>query len=363
VAVLYFARDVFIPLALAMLLAFLLEPLVRRLESWHLGRTASVMLGILTLAIAFSVLGLVVSRQLSQLSGNLPQYRDNIHKRLQQIRKANIGFAERALRSIQNFPKELTPTNSSPSNLSSTNSPPQAMEKPIPVEIHNGNQTVLKMVQPYISPSLSILLKLLLVVVFCIFMLLERDDLRARLIRVAGPRNEKLTLRLLVEADNRLSRFLLMQAAVNVCYGTAVALALWAIGLPIPVLWGVSAALFRYIPYAGPWIGASLPFAVALAIDSGWSEPLMVLGVFVILEIVTANFAEPWLYGRSIGITPFAVLLAAVFWTWLWGPVGLLLSMPLTVTLASIARYFPQLEIIDLLFGKAWGPRRKSPGG
>ena len=125
-----------------------------------------------------------------------------------------------------------------------------------------------------------------------------------------------------------------------------------------PLLWGVSAALFRYIPYAGPWIGASLPFAIALAIAPGWAQPLAVLALFAIFEICTANFAEPWLYGRSIGITPFAVLLAAVFWTWLWGAVGLLLSMPLTVALASISKYVPGLEIIDQLIAKSAGQKK-----
>ena len=363
VAVLYFARDVFVPLALATLLAFLLEPLVRRLELCHLGRTPSVLLAIVTLMVAGAALGLVVSSQLSQLNVNLPQYKDNIHKRLQQIREANVGSAARALKSIQDIPKELTPTNSPPSNSSSSNVPTESTQKPIPVEIHDENQTALKLLQPYVSPSLSFLLKLVLVAVFCIFILIGRDDLRTRLIRIAGPRNMNLTLNFLVEADSRLSRYLLTQAAVNICYGTIVGLALWAIGLPVPVLWGISAALLRYIPYVGAWIAVSMPVAIALAIAPGWAKPLMVLVVFATLEIVIANFLEPWLYGKSAGITPFAVLLAAVFWTWLWGPVGLLLSMPLTVALASFARYFPELEIIDQLFAKSAGSRRKSPEG
>ena len=165
VGALYFARDVFIPLALAMLLAFLLEPLARRLELCRLGRTVSVLLAILTLVVAVCVVGLVVSTQLSQLSANLPQYNDNIHKRLQQIREADVGFAGRAIKSIRDFRKEMVPANSPIAGLSSSNSPPAVTEKPIPVEIHNEDQTMLKFLQPYISPSLSFLFKAILVAI------------------------------------------------------------------------------------------------------------------------------------------------------------------------------------------------------
>lgn len=345
---LYLAREIFVPLALALLLAFLLEPLARRLELCRLGRTASVLLAILAVAIAGGAVVLVVSKQLSELTANLPQYKINIHKRIQEIRESKVG---RAVTSIQDFQKGLSPVTSSVTNFPASAAGPGG--KPIAVEIRDDNQPVLKFLQPVISPSLSFLVKLLLVAVFCIFMLIGRDDLRARLIRIVGPRHVKLTLGLLVETDSRLSRYLLTQLAVNVSYGIIVGLALWLVGLPNPLLWGISAALFRYIPYVGPWIGASLPFAMALAVDSGWTRPFLVLVIFATLEISTANFAEPWLYGRSAGITAFGVLFAAVFWTWLWGPVGLLLSIPLTVVLASIAKYFPELEIIDKLFGKA----------
>jgi predicted PurR-regulated permease PerM len=183
-------------------------------------------------------------------------------------------------------------------------------------------------------------------------MLIGRDDLRARLIRIVGSRNVKLTNQVLKDTGQRVSRYLLMQLIVNVIYGIPIGLGLWGIGIPNPLLWGMLASLFRYIPYAGPWIAASLPFAIGFAVGSDWSKPILVLVLFGVVEILTANLLEPLLYGNSTGITPLAVLLAAVFWTWLWGPVGLLLSMPLTVCLVSIARYVPQLELVDQLFAE-----------
>jgi len=158
----------------------------------------------------------------------------------------------------------------------------------------------------------------------------------------------------------RVSRYLLMQLIVNVTYGIPIGFGLWLIGIPNPLFWGMMASLFRYIPYAGPWLAASMPIAVAIAIGSSWSQPVLVLALFAVIEILTANLVEPRLYGNSTGITPLAVLLAAVFWTWVWGPIGLLLSMPLTVCLVSIARYAPQLEILDQLFGETKSETRSS---
>jgi predicted PurR-regulated permease PerM len=205
--------------------------------------------------------------------------------------------------------------------------------------------------------------ELFLVVVFCLFILIERDDLRTRLIRIVGSGNVTLTKQLLEEANHRLSRYLVMQLMVNICYGTAVGLGLRFIGIPNPLLWGMMAGLLRYVPYAGPWIAASMPFAVGLAVAQGWGRPLGVLGIFACVELLTANFVEPWLYGHSTGITSLAVLLAAVFWTWLWGAAGLLLSMPLTVCLVSIGRYFPQLELLDQLFSEAQKPPKPRSRG
>jgi len=358
VASLYFAHDVFVPLALAVLLAFLLEPLARRLELCHLGRAVSALTAVLAAIVVAGVLTLAVSHQLGELGAKLPEYKKNIRARLQ----GDGGPITRALKSIQDFRQELVSTNSTSLAASLQGNPESKPEvKPVPVEVRNGDNSPLQILLKLISPSLNVLVKLFLVIVFCIFILVERDDLRARLIRIVGSRNVKLTKKLLEDTGHRLSRYLLMQLVVNVSYGIVIAFGLWFVGIPNPLLWGMIAALFRYIPYAGPWIAASLPFAVGLAVGSGWAKPMMVLGLFAVVEILTANLVEPWLYGHSTGITSLAVLLAAVFWTWLWGPVGLLLSMPLTVCLVSIGRYFPQLELLDQLFGESGDSLKQQP--
>lgn len=358
IVVLFFGREIFVPLALALLLAFLLEPLASFLERCHLGRTGSVLLAIFIVAVVLSGVTMLVSKQLGQLGGHLPEYKDNFHARLQGLREGNFGVAARALKSWQDFRMEISATKNQ--GGAGTNAAPSAQSRPIPVEVRNEDQTALKIVEAFISPSLSFLLKFVLVAVFCIFMLVGREDLRRRITRVLGP--AKLTAEFLEETSARLSRYLLMQLTVNAGYGLLIGIALWLVGLPNPILWGISAALFRFVPYAGPWIGAALPFGLALAVDSGWGKPLMVLAVFAAFEIVVANFIEPWLYGQSTGITPFAVLLAAVFWTWLWGPVGLLLSMPLTVAVISFARHFPELEMVDQLFGESGRKPHSKPG-
>jgi predicted PurR-regulated permease PerM len=363
VAALYFARDIFVPLALAILLAFLLEPLARRLEQCHLGRVVSALAAVSLAVLIAGTMTVVMARQLGELGSQLPQYKANVHEKLRKLRDGDNNIAGRAIKSFDEFRNDLVPTNylvatnsavavsSLPANPGTGPEP-----RPIPVEVRNDGASALQIVGKLISPSLKFLVKLFLVVIFCLFILIERDDLRTRLIRIVGSHNVTLTKQLLEEANHRLSRYLVMQLLVNIGYGTAIGLGLRLTGIPNPLLWGMMAGLLRYVPYAGPWIAASMPFAVGLAVGQGWGLPLMVFGVFAFVELFTANLAEPWLYGHSTGITSLAVLLAAAFWTWLWGPAGLLLSMPLTVCLVSIGRYFPQLELLDELFSEAQRP-------
>jgi len=360
VASLYFAREVLIPIALAVLFAFLLEPLAHYFEKHHLGRVGSALAAVLLSLLILGALSYFVLGQFSALGGELPRYEKNIHDKLRRF-QATEGALNHAVNSLQDFKKDLTPTNSA----SSTNnprgkaaSPPEA--KVVPVEVRNPESSTLQLVRGLVGPSLNFVVTLFLVTVFCVFTLVGRDDLRARLIRIVGSRNERITDKLLDEMGTRVSRYLLMQLIVNVTYGIPIGFGLWLIGIPNPLFWGMMASLFRYIPYAGPWLAASMPIAVAIAIGSSWSQPVLVLALFAVIEILTANLVEPRLYGNSTGITPLAVLLAAVFWTWVWGPIGLLLSMPLTVCLVSIARYAPQLEILDQLFGETKSETRSS---
>ncbi len=370
VAALYFARDIFVPLALAVLLAFLLEPPARRLERWHLGRVASAVAAVSIAVLIAGAMTLVMTHQLGELGSRLPQYETNVHEKLRELRDGDNNLAGRTIKSFEGFRNDLVSTNLVPTNSAVAGdsrpaipgTPPEP--KPIPVEVKNDGASSLQVIEKLISPSLNFLVKLFLVVVFCLFILIERDDLRTRLIRIMGSDNVTVTKQMLEEANYRLSRYLLMQLMVNIGYGTVIGLGLWLVGVPNPLLWGMMTGLLRYVPYAGPWIAASMPFAVGLAVGPGWGRALMVLGLFASVELFTANLAEPWLYGRSTGITSLAVLLAAVFWTWLWGAPGLLLSMPLTVCLVSIGRYFPRLELLDQLFSEAEKPPkpRSKPG-
>jgi predicted PurR-regulated permease PerM len=353
IAIAYLARQILMPIAVAFLLAFLLAPLANRLETMHLGRKASAIIAVLVGLFAVGSITWCLVIQFGKFGNELPKYQENIHVKLRQLGMVDGGHISRLENSLKEFQKDLTPTNSPTGTNSSqlkTESPPE--QKAVPVVIRSPNSSPLDLIRNWMGSFLNVLTTAFLVTVFCIFMLLGRDDLRDRLLRIVGSRNAKLTNHVLSDTAHRLSRYLLMQLVINLAYGVPIGFGLWCIGIPNPLLWGIMASLFRYIPYAGPWIAASLPFAVAFAVSSDWIEPALVLVVFAIVEIVTANFVEPFAYGNSVGITPLAVLLAAVFWTWLWGPTGLLLSMPLTVCLISLAKHVPQLELLDQLFAE-----------
>jgi predicted PurR-regulated permease PerM len=351
---LYFARSILIPLSLSILFAFLLEPLAKRFERFRLGRFGSALASVAIAMTIFGALSYFVMGQFEDLGNQWPTYEKNIHERLRHIGARHGSVFDHALKSMQDFSKDLSPTNSTSTTNTTpgTNAVPIEV-KPVPVELKTPETSTFQIVRNLIGPSVDILGTLFLVIVFCIFILASRDDLRVRLSRIVGSQNVKATNELLEDTGQRVSRYLFMQLFVNACYGIPIGIGLWAVGIPNPLLWGMIAAVFRYIPYAGPWIAAAMPIAIGFAIGPGLSKPLFVFLVFAVVEIITANFIEPWLYGNTTGITPLAVLIAAVFWAWLWGPIGLLLSMPLTVCVISIARYVPQLEMLDQLFGEA----------
>jgi predicted PurR-regulated permease PerM len=355
VAILYFAREVLIPLALAILFAFLLEPLAARLETFHLGRFGAALTASLVPIILFGFLSYFVFGQVEELAAQWPKYEKNIHRKFRALEAKDLGVFAHAEKSVEEFKKDFTPTNNPASTnaMVSAAAAPRAEPQPVPVEVRYPETSSLQMVRNLIGPSVNIALTFFLVIVFCVFMLAGRADFRTRLLRIVGLRNIRLTMQMLEETGQRVGRYLFMQLIVNAIYGVPIGLGLWAIGIPNPVLWGVVATVLRYIPYVGPWIAATMPLALGFAIGSGLGKPFLVLALFAVLEITTANFVEPYLYGNTAGITPLAVLIAAVFWTWLWGPIGLLLSMPLTVCLVSLARYIPQLELLDHLFGKS----------
>jgi predicted PurR-regulated permease PerM len=331
-ASLYWAKAVLIPVALAILLAFLLNPVVHAVQWLGIGRVPAVLLAV---ALGFACLGgmsWAVLQQIPRLTDDLPRYEDNIKRKIADLRGAGKGsFLEKAQTTAREITEELE------------KSAPASAEKPVPVVVQAPS--ALWQLPTLLEPLATAALVLVLV----IFMLLERGDMRNRLIRLVGYGRLTLTTKALDEAGQRISRYLLMQSIINSSFGVAVGVGLFLIGLPYALLWGVLAAVLRFIPYVGPTVAALLPIALSLAVFPGWNQPLLVTGLIVLLELIANMIMEPLLYGRVAGISEVSLMVAIAFWTWLWGPVGLLLATPLTVSLGVLGRYVPQLEFLGIL--------------
>lgn len=355
---LYFGQDILIPLALAALLSFALAPLVSRLRRLGLPRVPAV-LGVVFLAFAaIGGFGLLVGSQLSQLTDNLPVYQQNIRAKIRALQAATPsgGLIDQATEMLHELGQELQQAQQTERSTSSARAGGQvtierAADEPITVRVQEPDPTPFEVIESVALPLLAPVGTAGIVVVFVIFMLLEREDLRDRLIRLVGGGDLHRTTEALNEAAGRVSRFLLMQLVVNATYGIPIGVGLWLIGIPNALLWGVLATVLRFVPYVGPFIAALFPIALAVAVDPGWSLVLWTVALFLALELVSNNVVEPWLYGASTGISTVAILVAAIFWTTLWGPVGLLLSTPITVCLAVLGRYVPHLSFLDVLLG------------
>ena len=351
-ATLYFTRDFLIPLALAALLTFLLSPLVTRIERW-LGRiTAVLLVGAMILAATVAV-GWVLTRQLVDLAAKLPDYKENIQTKLRSFKVPTGGVFTRFSETVEELRKDLPGAENLTPTVAKPQTPAAVTPRPAPaaesVQVEPSSLSLTGLVQYLITPLLGPLGKAALVVLLVVFMLLRREDLRRRLIRLIGKGHISAATHAMEDAGARVSRYLLMQLVVNVSYGIPVAIGLYFIGVPNAVLWGAFAAVLRFIPYIGPWIAAALPIMLSLAVSPNWTMPLLTIGLFIVLELLSNNLMEPWLYGSSTGVTPIALIVAAVFWTWLWGPVGLVLSTPLTVCLVVIGRNVPRLSFLSVV--------------
>jgi predicted PurR-regulated permease PerM len=346
IAILYFARLVLIPLALAVLLAFLLVPLKMRLRRLGLGRIPAVVLVLLfsfTIVAAATVsLGLHVSG----LVAKLPHYEENVRKKLDSIQASGGVFVTRFSNFIHRFSERMTPPPPPEDSGGLSNE-----EKPVPVEIRKAPFSPIEMIQGVLGSVLHIALTATVVVVFVIFILFQREDLRDRLIRLAGRHRIGLTTEVFEDATRRVSRFLMAQLALNFMFGVMAAIGLYFMGVPDAIFWGLLAVLLRYVPYLGIWVAALLPAAFAFAFEPGWYLAPAIFVLYFAIDLLVINFIEPLVYGTSTGISPLAVLVAAVFWTWLWGPVGLLLSTPLTVCVVVLGRYVPSLQFLQVMLG------------
>lgn len=349
VAVLYFARDVFVPIALAWLLCFLLAPLVVRLGRCGLGKIPSIVLAVSLTFTLIGVIGWMVVVQVVHLADQLPHYQQNLHAKVLKLRNPQRGgVLAKATTMVQNLRKELQSLTQDESQARNNLSSPTP---PIPVEVINSRTSPVTWFSSVIGPALKPLALSVAVVFLVILMLFQREDLRERFLKLISGGELNVATQAVTDAARRVSRYLLMQLMVNTCYGSLVGTGLYFIGVPNAFLWGLLAALLRFIPFVGIWIAAGFPLALAFAIDPGWTKFLLAAGLYLVVEVLTVNLAEPWFYGSSTGVSKIALLIAAVFWAWLWGPVGLLLSTPLTVGLLVLGKYVPGLAFLDVLLG------------
>lgn len=337
VAVLYWAQAVFVPIAVAALLAFLLTQPVSYLER-RIGRVAAVLA---VVALLFSVVTLGawgLARQVSGLAEDLPSYRTNIREKIADVRGASRGGSvEKIQDTLEDIQEEVTREDRP------RGTPAQ------PVVVVSQQVAGLWGFPTWVGAALEPLATAGLVLVLVIFMLLERQDLRGRLIGLIGHGHLPVTTKALDEAATRVSRYLLRQTAVNATFGAGVAAGLYLIGVPYWPLWAGLAAVLRFIPYVGPWVGAGAPIVVSLAALPGWSQGLMVVALFAGLELFTNFVLETYLYAGAAGVSQVALLVSVAFWTWLWGPLGLLMATPLTVCLVVIGKHVPGLEFLATL--------------
>ena len=355
VAFLYFAHEVIVPIALAVLLSFLLAPAVRWLRRWHLGRVTAVALTVLIACLVMLGFAAIVVQEISSLAQQLPEYRLNLEAKIRSLPAAipGGGALRRATSMVQELGRELRQSASqrpgSTPDRSTAGASTVEQTKPVPVEIQRPELEPLQVVQSIVGPLLQPLAMIGLVIVFVIMILLEREDLRDRVLRLAGRRDLHRTTVAMDDAARRISRYLLRQLVVNAGCGLSIGFGLALIGIPNAALWGIFAALLRFLPYLGIVIAAGFPIALAVAVDPGWALLAWVILLFVGTEFVVANLLEPWVFAASTGLSPVALIAGATFWTWLWGPIGLLLSAPLTVCLVVLGRHVPKLEFLGVM--------------
>ena len=357
VAALYFAREILIPFAFALTLTFLLTPVVALLQRLRAGRIVSVLATVLTAMALAGGIGWIIAAQLVDVANQLPLYRDNIHAKIQAFHIPVSGQLGHAAESLQEVVRELSGPGAPPpathlprQGRKQPNAPPASVI-PTPVELVEAPSSGWSELRNWGTPFLAPLGRAGMVIIFMVFMLLKREDLRNRLLRLAGLGQLNLMTQAFDDASGRVSRYLLMQFLVNAGFGTLFGLGLYCIGVPYPLLWGAVAGILRIVPYVGTLIAATLPLALSLAVFDGWLRPLLVFAVVVSLELIIGNFVEPWLYGAHVGISSLALLVTSVFWAVLWGPAGLILSTPLTVCVVVLGRYVPHLSFLHILLG------------
>jgi len=357
VTALYVGREILVPVALAILLSFVLASPVSALQRIRVPRGFAVV-GVVLFAFAIIfALGSLIATQLNRLAGDLPRYQTTIQSKIQSVRGISGGSStlERAAGMLQDLGKELDkPKGCSPEQpvVPSLGRPiGQRVVTPVPVEVLQPDPGALESLRSLIAPLVSPLATTGIIVIFVIFILIQREDLRNRLIRLAGSRDLQRTTAAMDDAAGRLSRLFLNQLLINTGFGILIGTGLWVIGIPSPVLWGILATVLRFVPYIGSVISAAFPLVLAVAVDPGWSMLALTAALFFVIEPMVGQVVEPMVYGRSTGLSPVAVVISATFWTTLWGPIGLVLATPLTVCLVVLGRHVERLAFLDVMFG------------
>ena len=348
IATLYFTREIVIPFAFALTLTFLLTPVVALLERLRMGRVVSVLTAVLVSAAAAAGVGWIIVNQLVDVANQLPLYRKNIHAKVETFHNPVTGQLGRAAASVKEVVQELTNPDAPSRQIQNQQKQPPA---PTPVRIVPAPESDWTELRDLASSAAAPFGRTMIIVVFTVFMLLKREDLRNRLLRLAGLSQLNLMTQALDDAAGRVSKYILLQFLVNASFGALFGLGLYWIGVPNPALWGMVAGILRIVPYVGTLVGAVLPLALSLAVFDGWLKPVLVFTLVACLETIIGNFVEPWLYSAHVGISSLALLVTAVFWTVVWGPAGLILSTPLTVCLVVLGRYVPQLSFLHILLG------------
>ncbi|HZZ11191.1 MAG TPA: AI-2E family transporter [Paraburkholderia sp.] len=349
VACLYFARAVLIPITLAILLSFLVAPLANSLSRLKLGHVASVFASVVISVSVIVLLGAVIATQLTDLAAGIPRYQATIERKVDAAHNLTITKLNRLAGAAgQAFQRAtIEPPQPSRDTASPASHPPAA----VPVEVREPVPTPFELARRVLSPAISPLETAFIVFVVMVVILLQRDDLRDRAIRLFGSRDLHRTTTVMDEAARRLSRYFVSQLGLNAGVGVVIGAGLFFIGVPSPILWGILAALLRLVPYVGIWISATLATALAAAVSPGWTMAVWSIALFVSIELLVGQIVEPLLYGRSTGLSPFSVVVAAIFWSWIWGPIGLILSTPLTLCLLVLGRHVRRLEFLDVLLG------------
>lgn len=343
-AVLHFGREIFLPLAFAVVITFALTPVVSFMRNRGLPNLAAVLAAVTVTFIAIAMFMLVVVAQVGTLARDLPTFQSNIVSKLDGLQDSGdgTGVVARVTRMVTEISERL--------NLGAPDDTQIVEAQPVEVRVlseRNAFEVLRDLIVPLIAPVGTAGL----VIVVVIFMLLERDELRDRLIRLVGTNDIHKSTQVMEDAGSRVARYLLIQLLVNTIYAVPIGLGLWLIGVPNAVLWGMLTLVLRFVPYIGSFMAAAFPLFLSVAASPDWSMLVWTAALFLIVELITSNVIEPWLYGSRTGVSPLAIIVSAIFWTWIWGPMGLVLSTPLTVCLVVLGRHVPQFEVFNILFG------------